>query len=30
MVLKLNAENEGKGERKDDKIHLVKHKQVEL
>lgn len=30
MALKLNAKNEGKGERKDDKIHLVKSKQVEL
>lgn len=30
MVLKLNAENEGKGERKVDKIHLVKSKEVEL
>lgn len=26
MVLKLNAENEGKGERKVDKIHLIKVK----
>ena len=30
MVLKLNVENEGKGERKVDKIHLVKSKEVEL